>query len=257
MANLTQAVGRGMANRNASDVKLIQQLLNQHRRPPFTQLPINGVAGTDTIAAIEEFQRRVVKMVHPDGRVDPGGTTFRLLSQSPGSGVATSPGKDFSHPDAVKVTLKYGEHAVKLNQRAEQLMKSILAASGYVNGTLNSTLRTYHDQARITLNETYKNNPTTVSTWYGAEVLQACKDHQGDIQGLAEWWKAHDQKRGKVSSKHLSNHAMDVVPGGDRSKFVAKVKELIKQHGSGVQRIIPKGEMNEPVDHVEFTFEVT
>ena len=56
---------------------------------------------------------------------------------------------------------------------------------------------------------------------------------------------------------HLSNHAMDIVPSGDRSKFADKVQELVNLAGTGVKRIIRKGVMHEPVDHVEFTFEVT
>ncbi len=35
------------------------------------------------MAAIEEFQRRVVKMAVPDGRVDPGGKTIRALDSTP------------------------------------------------------------------------------------------------------------------------------------------------------------------------------
>jgi len=50
---------------------------------------------------------------------------------------------------------------------------------------------------------------------------------------------------------------MDVVPSKDRFKFVEKVTDLLRINGSGVARIIPKGVMNEPVDHVEFTFPVT
>jgi predicted chitinase len=60
---------------------LVQRLLNQHRQPPLRRIDENGVMGPDTIAAIEEFQRRVVKMKSPDGRVDPGGATLRALSE--------------------------------------------------------------------------------------------------------------------------------------------------------------------------------
>jgi hypothetical protein len=88
-------------------------------------------------------------------------------------------------------------------------------------------------------------------------VLEACQKYKGDIAGLATWWQEYDRKRGAVSSKHLSNRAMDVVPSGDRVKFAAQVQELVPLPRTGVKRIIPKGVMNEPVDHVEFTFDVT
>lgn len=184
-------------------------------------------------------------------------TWIEKASASTAASSAAASGGYFSHVDEKNVTLKYGENAVKLNNMAASLMRSILAASGMKGATLTSTLRTYHDQARITITQTYKSDPSKVSTWYGDEVLQACKQYLKDIDGFAKWWEAYDKKRGKVSSKHLSNKAMDVVPDGDRLKFVAKVRELVPVKGSGVSRIIPKGEMKEPVDHVEFTFEVT
>lgn len=165
----------------------------------------------------------------------------------------------FSHPNASKVTLSYGEHAVKLSANAEQLLKSILASIDMTGAKLTSTLRTYHDQARITMTQTYKASPAKVAQWYGKAVREACEKYlkTDDIQGFADWWEKDDNDRGKVSSRHIKNRALDVVPNGDRVKFAKKVKELISVRGSGVQRIIPKGVMGEPVDHVEFTFPVT
>ncbi len=289
MASIQRAVGRGVTNPRSEDVLLVQQLLNRHRPAPLSKIAEDGIQGNETIGAIEEFQRRVVKMNPPDGRVDPNGRTIRMLSQTPGQGgvepsalthhriVAASPvgaagpkttttppavvGQfdTFSHPDASKVTLSYGSNAVRLNAKAEHLLKSILASVGIVGATVTSTLRTYHDQARITMTQTYVSNPNTVAQWYGQDVLDACKrfSKTNDIQGFADWWRDRDAKRGRVSSRHLSNRALDVVPNGNRAKFAKKVEELIPVAGSGVQRIIPKGVMGEPVDHVEFTFPVT
>ncbi len=80
MATITQPVGRGASNGICGDIKLVQQLLNRNRQPPLTQISEDGVVRPETIAAIEEFQRRVVRMSVPDGRVDPNGATFRALS---------------------------------------------------------------------------------------------------------------------------------------------------------------------------------
>jgi hypothetical protein len=219
------------------------------------------------VQAIRAFQQKVVGMKMPDGRVDPAGTTLRRLNEP--AGAAPLPAKVaytdiFSHPDADKVTLTYGTQGdgkpvVRLNAKAEYLLKSILASCGMTGGQLNSTLRTYHDQARITLTQTLPSagGEGKVLQWYGQVVLDACNKYKGDIPGLEKWWREYDEKRKKVSSKHLSNRAMDVVPSGDRVKFAAKVQELVPRAGTGVHRIIPKGVMNEPVDHVEFTFDVT
>jgi hypothetical protein len=256
----------GAAN-NRQDVENVQTLLNEHAaRVGYPKLPVNGTVTPQMIEAIKKFQQKAIGMKHPDGRVDPSGTTLKKLNEPAGapspapspSGTSKYPDV-FSHPDADKVKLEYGPHAVKLNDKAEYLLKSIVASVGMKKATLNSTLRTYNDQARITLNETYPSSegPTRVPEWYGQEVLDACKKYKGDIDGLATWWEEHDKKQGKVSSRHLSNQAMDVVPDGDRKVFAARVEELVKQSGSGVRRIIPKGQLHEPVDHVEFHFKVT
>lgn len=168
----------------------------------------------------------------------------------------------FSHPNADSVTLKYtiqgdGKPVVPLNSKAAQLLKSIVASCEMSGATLTSTLRTYHDQARITITQTYKAEPRRVRTWYGQEVFAACEKYLNDIQAFADWWEKYDKRRGRVSSLHLTNRAMDVIPSGDRAKFAKKVQDMVAVRNSGVKRIIPKGVMGEPVDHVEFTFDVT
>jgi hypothetical protein len=76
------SVGRGGVNRPA-DVVRVQALLNANLSklaPGTAPLAADGKVGPKTIAAIEDFQRRVVKMTRPDGRVDPDGKTFRALT---------------------------------------------------------------------------------------------------------------------------------------------------------------------------------
>lgn len=75
---LTGSVGRKGKNLPA-DVRLIQQLLNQNARIPFAMLAINGIAGDSTYFAIEDFQRRVVKLSRPDGLIEVGGMTWTAL----------------------------------------------------------------------------------------------------------------------------------------------------------------------------------
>jgi len=83
MASLTRAVGRGAENPIKSEVLLVQQLLNRHRPPSLKPIDEDGRQGDETCKAIEEFQRRVMKLAKPDGRVDPGGKTFKALCQPP------------------------------------------------------------------------------------------------------------------------------------------------------------------------------
>jgi hypothetical protein len=265
MKSILKSVGQGGANQMA-DVKVIQQLLNSHTSAVGLTIPlrVDGAAGPKTISTIKEFQKRVVGLAVPDGKVDPGGRTLAKLNLPASVGAPAKPtfvNGTFSHPDAGLVTLTYGvqgdgKQVAKMNHKAEQLLKSILASVGMRSATLTSTRRTYYDQARITVTQTYVSSKSKVATWYGQTVLDECAKRLNDIEGFAKWWEEHDRKRGKVSSKHLSNRALDVVPSGDRTKFAAKVQELVSVTGSGVARIIPKGVMGEPVDHVEFTFEV-
>ena len=87
MATLARAVGRGAENPLKKDVMLVQQLLNRHRTPSLPAIDEDGAQGDETFEAIEEFQRRILKMKKPDGRVDPGGKTWDALSRPP----ATTP----------------------------------------------------------------------------------------------------------------------------------------------------------------------
>lgn len=82
MEKITGSVGRGGDNR-ATDVKLIQKLLNAQQIPgEITRLQEDGKVGEKTIARIEAFQKKILKMVNPDGRVDPNGKTFRKLVEN-------------------------------------------------------------------------------------------------------------------------------------------------------------------------------
>ena len=75
------SVGRGGVNR-FEDVRVVQELLNKHRRPLMQPLTLDGIVGPKTIAAIEAFQRRVLSTIQPDGRVDPDGPTVRALCRN-------------------------------------------------------------------------------------------------------------------------------------------------------------------------------
>lgn len=270
----------GHAGRNMpQDIGVVQTLLNQNsnRMTGFQQLRVDRAVGPKTIGAIRLFQQQVVRLGSPDGRVDVGGRTWQSLVSGNGApGASPAPGMPvpivppspsvpapggytyYSHPNAANVTLAYGERAVRMVPNAEFLLKSILGSCNILSATLTSTLRTYHDQARITMEQTYPASPAKVTQWYGNAVRVECEKYlkTHDIQGFADWWEAYDKQRGAVSSLHLTNQALDVVPIKDREKFAKAVGDLVPVAGSGVRRIIPKGVMGEPVDHVEFTFKV-
>jgi muramidase (phage lysozyme) len=73
------------------DVRKIQRLLNRAQRQlnaahipmeHFAPLADDGDVGPLTRGAITIFQRDIVRMAHPDGRVDPDGPTLHLLNEA-------------------------------------------------------------------------------------------------------------------------------------------------------------------------------
>lgn len=80
MANLSGSVGKGGVN-NHDDVLLVQQLLNKHVESlGLSRLEEDGDIGKNTNEAICEYQEEVMEIVKPDGRIDPGGRTWRSLT---------------------------------------------------------------------------------------------------------------------------------------------------------------------------------
>ena len=86
MNRISGSVGRrGVNSRN--DVVAVQTFLNNALRktPSFRPLVVDGLIGPRTIAAIELFQRDVLRWSHADGRVDPAGRTLAALSRNQSS----------------------------------------------------------------------------------------------------------------------------------------------------------------------------
>src|SRR5690348_1520718 len=80
MYRLTGSVGQGGRNTH-DDVLLVQKQLNKnaHIAPSIGEVPETGIMDEATLRAIAAFQRSVVRLSAPDGRVDPHGRTWRML----------------------------------------------------------------------------------------------------------------------------------------------------------------------------------
>lgn len=81
MRSISGSVGRRGKNISA-DVTTVQKLLNESitRMAAVATLDEDGQCGALTIGVIEAFQRLVMRMAKPDGRVDPAGNTLRVLN---------------------------------------------------------------------------------------------------------------------------------------------------------------------------------
>ena len=80
MKTIVASVGHGGLNRT-DDVRLVQELLNRHIQAPQRPLVVDGVMSPRTIAAIAAFQRRVLNIHRPDGRIQPGDSTMVALTR--------------------------------------------------------------------------------------------------------------------------------------------------------------------------------
>ena len=88
MANIGQSVGQRGVNRDA-DIRTVQTLVNLYARAlGLAPLQVSGKADKPTIRAITLFQRRAVRLLSPDGRIDPGGRTWRTLNSPAGNVLA-------------------------------------------------------------------------------------------------------------------------------------------------------------------------
>lgn len=76
-----QSVGNNGSN-SITDVRTVQLLLNKNIGflTPHLPLKVDGDCGPVTTGLIIEFQRRVMNIARPDGKIDPGGKTFEKLS---------------------------------------------------------------------------------------------------------------------------------------------------------------------------------
>lgn len=76
---INQSVGHAGVNQSR-DVQVMQAQLNAQMPSVLTKLVVDGKSGPVTIAAIRSFQKLVVGLRNPDGRIDPSGKTLIALN---------------------------------------------------------------------------------------------------------------------------------------------------------------------------------
>jgi len=79
METITGSVGKGGQNL-LDDVMVVQKLLNQHVATlGLPTLVVDGDAGDNTVKTIRAYQKIVLGIAAPDGRIDIGGGTWKAL----------------------------------------------------------------------------------------------------------------------------------------------------------------------------------
>lgn len=83
MIIISKSVGEKGIN-SPFDVEKIQKLLNENLYliPKIKKLVADKKVGKLTIGAIRAYQKDVLKMINPDGRVDPNGRTLKSLQKT-------------------------------------------------------------------------------------------------------------------------------------------------------------------------------
>jgi len=80
MTGISKSVGLKGANKK-EDVITIKQSLNNNLKKININKPliVDGISGPNTVNNIKIFQKKIVKLAFPDGRVDPNGKTISTL----------------------------------------------------------------------------------------------------------------------------------------------------------------------------------
>jgi peptidoglycan hydrolase FlgJ len=108
---ILKSVGQGGINLG-SDVKIIQTLINRnlHQLKSLKPIEEDGLAGPKTIAAINEYQRYVLRLPLPNGLISPGDNTIKnlLLTARPSRPSNVSAFLSKVLPGAKRVKKKYG-----------------------------------------------------------------------------------------------------------------------------------------------------
>ncbi|WP_211235801.1 peptidoglycan-binding domain-containing protein [Psychromonas aquimarina] len=207
--SIERSVGNKGLNQSA-DVKLIQILLNCYysKFSPVTSLQADGKCGRITISAINSFQRDVIKLANPDGRVDPNGTTFRALTKNYkviDQGRIAAHQKNYISWDKLiqsispkvtspliyrldnltdyQVTYKSDikPSAKIISEYSKKVIKMALKDAGMPHAVISSTLRTPKEQASIM----YRNAKVNLSKQYklygreGDKILKVFEKNSG------------------------------------------------------------------------------
>ncbi len=188
------------AKNDPTDVKVVQTLLTQVAaklgNPQLKPRGINGEISrppnqSSTVKAILEFQKQVMLMTAPDGRVDPGGRTLAGLN-------ALLESSGFEKLSDVKTALRKKVH-------------SFVAMFGKV--AITSGKRTVRKQAELMAPMSDKDlNMYGSSTFYIVQI-KALPKPQRTVAEVEKILKDAQQKGSRISH-HLAGSAADISAKG-------------------------------------------
>jgi len=211
------------------DVKIIQKLLNEHaQRVGYPKMHETGTVSEPMITAIRKFQKQVVGMRAPDGRVDPSGRTLAKLNQPaaaipifPGLGNFDPTGKTFQQRlDAfladAKATYGITVPAGSEFRKAEDAQKWHVAHMMYFNS---------YNSLKPAKNETF--NGRSVISWSHLSRATLVWQH-------ISWSDFLRDAQGNVPVKNGNAWAAGKEPDKDKSR--AQAYAILKAAGIGTPK---------------------
>jgi hypothetical protein len=267
---ISGSVGRNGKN-DTTDVRTIQNLINQSLPIPLRPLDSDGKCGPLTIGAIEEIQRRNLRMREPDGRVDPNGATFHFLTSHAKNGrdsfqieaklgpITLEPIRD-THSHQISVPSPSGS---PLGQQSRPPNIDALVARiqhDFPNAHIRITGRgrTVQRQAELMEERRVANRSqflhvylparhiTEMDTWVTNHPDASEDDTVAAFVDIIN----RARQRGAVVSNHLSDRARDIsIPQGGRD-FRNQIRSRFQQLGAHV--IDEHGATGGPHWHIDY-----
>lgn len=186
--SIRHSVGKGGVN-HRGDVAAIQAQLNLFSKQLALQpIPVDGLAGPGTIAAIVEFQRKIEKLALQTGCIDPNGGTLKALNAGVSAAGAATPAPAPVPPAASPVTYKADVPASAriVSAYSIKVIEQALAAAGMNAAVITSTLRLPAEQAAIMYRNAVQ-NLTGQYKLYGAtgdQILDVYKANKTKPQAV-------------------------------------------------------------------------
>ena len=205
-ASISASVGQGGIN-NKQDVITIQNLLNTKGH----KLVVDGSCGPKTIAAITAFQKDIVKLTKPDGRVDVNGKTWKALiaSNTTAAQTPTTP----TVVASTTLTASVGKDGVNKPEDVK-LIKSLLNQKANANLSLSNTAI-----GDVTI---------AIITNYQKDVVKL-KNPDGRIDvGGATWKALSGQNNTTVAPPNNSNGSVNNPSSTNNSTNIPNVTQIDK-----------------------------
>jgi putative peptidoglycan binding protein len=227
MLKISKSVGKGGKNEPA-DVTTVQTALNKAIKTiGVPKLKVDGLSGKKTENAIKEFQK-TIGLKKPDGRIDPGKNTAKMLDQPPKkikeAGEAAAGGKG-----GAKAAAKPGKLSGKtqgVNPKVLNVLTEVAAHYGR-NITASSGKRDAKGQAKAMWNNWTGN----LNRGYLYTYLSKTKAEREYLDQMFENGDkaAFTKKVLSIAPKlsmHLTGEAIDIAPKSCLTKSMLKAIKL-------------------------------